>query len=225
MESIKLQHTVISFPEIKLKTRDAHKLRGYFGNIFKEHSPLLHNHFEDGTDRYAYPLVQYKVIQNVPILVGMAEGARLLTELFLKIKEINIDGINYQVNSKNITSQIHEFGNLEELTEYHFETLWMALNQKNFKQYSELQDTTSKTKFLNRQLQNNILSFYKGIGFHTTDRIMVTGSFSEKSTKFKDNKMLAFSGEFVTNAFLPDFVGIGKAVSRGFGTVIKTNKH
>ena len=225
MKPIKLQHTVISFPEIRLKTRDAHKLRGYFGNIFKEHSPLLHNHFEDGSDRYAYPLVQYKVIQNVPVLMGLAEGARLLTALFLKIKEIDLDGINYPINSKNITSQMHEFGVLEELTKYHFETLWMALNQKNFKQYSEIPDNESKSKFLNRQLQNNILSFYKGIGFRTSDRIMVTGSYHEKSTKFKDNMMLAFRGEFVTNAFLPDYIGIGKAVSRGFGTVIRTNKN
>ena len=59
---MQITQTIIKFPEISLKTRDAHKLRGYFGNIFKEHSPLLHNHFEDGTNRYAYPLVQYKVI-------------------------------------------------------------------------------------------------------------------------------------------------------------------
>ncbi len=28
--------TIIRFPEIKLKTRDAHKLLGYFGNLFKK---------------------------------------------------------------------------------------------------------------------------------------------------------------------------------------------
>lgn len=30
--------TLIRFPGIHLETRDAHKLRGYFGNLFKEHS-------------------------------------------------------------------------------------------------------------------------------------------------------------------------------------------
>lgn len=54
--------TIIKFPEINLQTRDAHKLRGYFGNVFKEHSPLLHNHFEDGKNRYAYPLKHKKGI-------------------------------------------------------------------------------------------------------------------------------------------------------------------
>jgi len=31
---------IIRFPEINLRTRDAHKLRGYFGNLFKEKSEL-----------------------------------------------------------------------------------------------------------------------------------------------------------------------------------------
>ena len=77
--------TLIRFPGIHLETRDAHKLRGYFGNLFKEHSPLLHNHFEDGQLRYKYPLVHYKVIQEVPMLVGLNEGAALLTELVLSL--------------------------------------------------------------------------------------------------------------------------------------------
>ena len=85
----------IKFPEIKLQTRDAHKLRGYFGNLFKEHSPILHNHYDDGRLRYKYPIIQYKVINNVPTLVGIGEGAELLPKLFLKIKELDIDGKKY----------------------------------------------------------------------------------------------------------------------------------
>ena len=86
MENVEtINQTLIRFPEIALATRDAHKLRGFFGDLFREHSPLLHNHFEDGSLRYAYPLVQYKVIDGVPMLVGFGEGSRLLIELFIKI--------------------------------------------------------------------------------------------------------------------------------------------
>lgn len=74
----------IQFPEIELRTRDAHKLRGYFGNLFKEHSPLLHNHWENGSVRYRYPTVQYKVIDKVPMLIGIEEGAELLPQLFFE---------------------------------------------------------------------------------------------------------------------------------------------
>jgi hypothetical protein len=189
--------------------------------MFKDNSPLLHNHFEDGTNKYAYPLVQYKVINNIPCLVGLLDGAKLLIELFLKIKHIEIDGVGYIVNSKNISTKILEIGSFTKLTEYNFETLWIALNQKNHKLYLEIKNNDDKNEFLNKQLQNNILSFYKGIGFVATERIMVAGKYSEKSTQFKNKQMLAFSGSFTTNATIPDFVGLGKSVSRGFGTVSK----
>ncbi|MGV8134346.1 MAG: hypothetical protein AB2L20_03955 [Mangrovibacterium sp.] len=42
--------------------------------------------------RYAYPLVQYKVIDRIPVLTGFQEGAELLVSLFLKIREIDIEG-------------------------------------------------------------------------------------------------------------------------------------
>jgi hypothetical protein len=218
---MQLTQTIIQFPEIQLATRDAHKLRGYFGELFREHSPLLHNHFEDGRLRYAYPLVQYKVVDNVPVLAGFADGADLLTQLFLKIKEIRIGAEVFPVYSKNITQKTFELSVNQGLYNYSFKTLWMGLNQKNFNVYLNLNENEQK-KFLDKTLQNNILSFYKGVGFRVSERILVNGAFTEKQTFFKDKKMIAFAGRFSSNAFLPGFTGIGKAVSRGFGTVVQT---
>jgi hypothetical protein len=222
-----LNTTIIKFPEITLRTRDGHKLRGFFGNLFKEHSELLHNHYADGSSKYKYPLVQYKVIDNIPHLVGLQEGGKLLIDLFLKIKTIDIEGTIYQVNSKNISNVITEVGGFTKLWEYNFETLWMGLNQENHKIYLHLNTAEEKNDFLGKQIQNNILSFYKGVGFFTDERIMAMvntngrSSLREKTTQFKEKTMLAFSGSFVSNAVLPNLVGIGKSVSRGFGTVTK----
>ena len=210
--------TIIQFPNIQLQTRDAHKLRGYFGNLFKEHSPLLHNHYEDGSSRYAYPLVQYKVIDKTPVLVGFQEGADLLISLFLQIREIDIEGQFYPVLAKNIQQKQYELSVNKELYNYSFKTLWMALNQENFKKYEEL-DESDRVGFLNRQLQNNILSFYKGLSFRTDERVMVITKMEERQALFKNQSMLVFSGEFTSNAYIPEWTGIGKAVSRGFGTV------
>ncbi|MCW0484165.1 CRISPR-associated endonuclease Cas6 [Gaoshiqia sediminis] len=215
---MQITQTTIQFPDIQLQTRDAHKLRGYFGNLFKEHSPLLHNHYADGSSRYAYPLVQYKVVDRIPALVGFQEGADLLVSLFLKICELNIEGQHFPVQAKNIQQKQIELSVNQQLYNYFFKTLWMALNQENFHKYSMLCDEDKK-QFLNRQIQNNILSFYKGLGFRTTERIMAVARLEEKQTLFKNQTMLAFSGSFTSNAFLPDWAGIGKAVSRGFGTI------
>jgi hypothetical protein len=217
-----VQVTKIEFPEIKLSPRDAHKLRGYFGNVFKAHSPLLHNHYEAGGYRHQYPLVQYKVLNKVPTLIALEEGAELITSLFMKMTEIDIDGKCYPVHTKNIRSGREPVGMADELIEYRFETLWMALNQRNHKAYME-SDSGGRKKMLKRILIGNILSLYKGLDLFLgkDDRIMVMPDVTEKSTKFKDNTMLAFSGGFTANVHLPDFVGLGKSVSRGFGTVRK----
>jgi hypothetical protein len=211
-------HTTIRFPEIQVNTRDAHKLRGFFGDYFRQHSPLLHNHYEDGTLRYQYPLIQYKVINKIPTLVALNEGAELLSSLFLKIDQIKLDGKAYPVFSKNIEQRKIAAGIGESLYEYRFDTLWMALNQQNHKEYIRL-NPEEKGEKLNRVLRNNILSFYKGAGIWLDDKVMTRGKFTEKETKFKDNKMLAFGGSFVTNALLPAGIGLGKSVSRGFGTI------
>ncbi|MBW2961108.1 CRISPR-associated endonuclease Cas6 [Mesonia aestuariivivens] len=216
-----LQICRIKFPEIKLQTRDAHKLRGYFGNLFKQHSPILHNHYEDGKFRYKYPSIQYKVLHNTPTLIGINEGATLLPKLFLKINELDINGKKYDITSKNIAVQNEEAGHSEQLHEYTFTTLWMALNQQNYPRYLALETTKEKEAMLNAILVGHILSFFRNMGVElsASERLMVKTNLQEKSTKFKENKMMAFTGSFIVNAELPEEIGLGKAVSRGFGTI------
>ena len=172
--STQLPQTIIRFPDIRLQTRDAHKLRGYFGNLFREYSPLLHNHFEDGSFRYKYPLVQYKVIDGIPMLVGFRDGADLLAELFLEIKELNIDGNRYPVLSKHIDHRQVDLTPGDRLHRYSFKTLWMALNQENYRKYRALQDPAARKEMLDRLLRNNILSFYKGAGYWTDEKILTS---------------------------------------------------
>ncbi|MCB0737848.1 MAG: DNA repair protein [Bacteroidetes bacterium] len=213
----------IQFPEIKLATRDAHKLRGWFGNVFKEHSPLLHNHLEDGTYRMRYPLVQYKVLNQVPTLIGLDEGAQLLTKLFTQLKEININQRSYAINAKDISFSQTEIGYATTLHKYQFETLWMALNQQNHIAYLNIKLPAEKNEFLNRLLIGNLLSFLKSFNcmLLEQERLMAQVEVAEKSTLFKNQKMLVFTGSFVCNVVLPNHIGIGKSVSRGFGTIKK----
>jgi len=219
---MQIQTTQIKFPDISLHPHYAHKLRGYFGNLFKEKSPLLHNHYESGELRYSYPLVQYKIINSVPMLLGINEGAELLIELFLKIKELQLNEEKFPIYSKNITNKITEIGVSNDLIEYKFKTMWMGLNQNNFSKYMQLLPGKEKEEFLNKVLIGNILSFYKGLDFRIDDKIYAKVKVEERTSAFKNRKMTVFAGGFVTNAILPDLIGLGKAVSRGFGTIKKT---
>ncbi len=211
----------ISFPEISLHPHYGHKLRGYFGNLFKEKSPILHNHYDDGKLRYKYPLVQYKIVNGIPMLVGISEGAELLIDLFLKINELDLEDKKFRIYSKNIQNKIYEPGISENLIDYKFNLPWMALNQKNFDKYNTLLPGKERAEFLNKILIGNILSFYKGVGFTINNQIYAKVDVTEKISAFKNRKMTVLVGGFLTNAVLPDLIGLGKAVSRGFGTIKK----
>lgn len=214
-----IHQTIIRFPEIRLATRDAHKLRGYFGRLFQEHSPLLHNHIGSGELLYRYPLVQYKVLDNIPTLIGLNEGANLLVRLFLQIKSLDLDGRTYPILQKNIESKILPIGLSDDLHSYRFETLWMALNQRNFEAFTR-EEKEQKLQHLKAVLVGNILSFFKAMDYRALDTVMAKLKVTaNKETRFKENIMMAFEGEFITNSLLPDKIGLGKQTARGFGTI------
>jgi Cas6b C-terminal domain/Cas6b N-terminal domain len=213
--------TTIRFPELTLQTRDGHKLRGFFGNFFQDHSPLLHNHFDDGSLRYAYPLVQYKVLHTVPTLVGLGEGATLLAQLFLSIRQIDIDGHTIPVLSKHIEHAQTTIGLADTLHQYQFQTLWMALNQENYRDYRQRDEAGQRAQLI-RVMTSQLLALFKDVGLWLPpeNRIMLALNVQERTTQFKNQTMMAFAGGFTANVILPDGIGLGKGVSRGFGTVI-----
>jgi Cas6b C-terminal domain/Cas6b N-terminal domain len=214
----------ISFPEVRLAERDAHKLRGYFGNLFQSYSPLLHNHLEGGGLRYDYPLVQYKVLNHIPTLVGLGEGAELLSELFLEIKELQIDEKVYPVYSKDIQAIREDIGYSDDLHSYDFQTLWMALNQSNYPKY---RNGTPKEQSdqLNSILKGNILSFLSGMDIRLQPEQRIFSKLEvqiPKNLSYKDTSMMGFKGKFIVNIVLPNGIGLGKSVSRGYGVIRKT---
>jgi hypothetical protein len=215
--------TTITFPELRLRQRQAHQLRGYLGNLFRERSPLLHNHYADGSLRNRYPLVQYKVLEGVPTLIGIGEGSSLLAELFLQIRELQLGGECYPVYSKHIEHRKVTVGVDDQLHTYSFATPWMALSQDNYTRYQTLEEEPERKRFLERIAIGNILSFYKNIGLYLApdQRLMAhLQEIQSLDVSFKSQRMQAFKGKLVTNALLPPAIGLGKSVSRGFGSLL-----
>jgi len=218
-----MHQTTLHFPQIQLQRRDGHKLRGYFAQQFGDESDLFHNHDEGGKSIYRYPRIQYKIVRGVPMVVGLEEGAELVIERFLRIKHLDIDGFRFFTDQKNMKSQEHLIGVRGALNEYEFVNTWMALNQKNHALYLEYSPAERK-KQLENILISNLISFFKAVGHQETQQMMVNLSLKEgRSTSFKNQQLLTFTGRFVVNVQLPDYIGLGKSVSRGFGTIRKVS--
>jgi len=215
-----MHHTLLSFPDIQLRQSDGHKLRGYFAKTFGDESDLFHNHNEDGSAIYRYPRIQFKVTDGYPMILGIQEGAKLLVDRFISLKEIVINEKVYPLQQKNLISGIAQIGISDDLHNYTFLSPWMALNQKNYQVYQQ-SDTTEKQRLLKKILIGNMLSFYRAIDHMVTENIMVSLQTNQITTSFKNQKMLAFKGQFTANVVLPDMIGLGKSVARGYGTIKK----
>lgn len=214
-----MHQTTIHFPDLRLSPRDGHKLRGYFSRLFGAESDLWHNHQSDGRPIYRYPLIQYKVVGRQPMLTGVGDGAQLLIQHFLEVKELEIDGLRLPVHSKQVKSGEVEVGVNGSLHRYTFANPWFALNQENYRVYQNMPKGERKP-LLQRLLTGHILAFLKGVGHWEEKRVMVELlDLKPVQSKFKDQPMLMFKGGFVTNAQLPDYIGLGKSVARGFGAI------
>lgn len=214
-----MHQTLIQFPEIQLQRRDGHKLRGYFANLFGEESDHFHNHDTAGKSIARYPLIQYKVVHGCPTVLGIGEGGKLLVERFLRMDHIDIEGLRIPIHQKNIQSKEMKIGVGASLFEYEFINPWMALNEKNYELFHSLEKEEEKTALLQRLLTVNMLHFFSAVPYREEQQVLVKTDLHSLPVKFKNQNMLAFKGRFTTNVALPDYIGFGKSVSRGFGTI------
>jgi hypothetical protein len=197
---------------------DATKLRGFFATSFNEHA-LLHQHV---TDRliYRYPLIQYKMINRSPLVLGINEGADVLKEIYDKFSEIKLGESTYSIMERGITLKSEEFGCTDQILSYRFATPWLALSQENYPKYLDASREERKD-LLRRILVGNILSASKGLGYVATQHIRLeVGRMQDEICMLKGTKVTGFRGEFTTNFAIPDYMGLGKSVSRGYGAVV-----
>lgn len=207
--------------ESNLNKSDAEKIRGYLGNLFWD-NPYAHHHKMDGSLIYRYPCVQYKVIDGSCLLIGYKEGSEIVKETFHDLRSINIGGKWEEILSKGLESYTTSFSVTTDQFPYSLLTPWLALNEKNYERYQKLGSWQKRKELLDKILIGNIISMSKSLGYTVPEPIRVNvGNMKEVPTSLKGTPMLGFLGTFSVNFEIPDYWGIGKSVSRGFGTVVR----
>lgn len=209
----------ISFDDLSIQRRETAKLRAYIAGLHPE-CTMLHNHNPDGSTIYKYPVVQYKVINEVPFVIGLNEGCESLEKFIFDIEKIKIEKDELFINEKRIIRKYQNFGCCDDIYTYNFINPWFALNSENYKKYLCSNDI-EKMKILDKIIIGNIISISKNFGYVVSKEIVCRANVIPLEIRIKDKVMLGFKGEFVTNFWLPDYIGIGKMVSRGFGTILK----
>jgi len=218
---MEVRKALLIFTGNNLKKADIPKFRGYLSKKYPKYD-LIHNHLEKGKLRYSYPLIQFKAVNYRPTVVAINEGIDILKEVFLELGEMKIGEKKETVHEKSIILKKEKFGISEEYIDYRFVSPWMALNQENYKKYIKL-NRYDQRSFLKHILRENLKTISKGFNYRIPDieKVKVDGDFRKREVNFKNMKLLCFLGNFMTNFYIPEYLGIGKQVARGFGTVKK----
>jgi hypothetical protein len=154
--------------------------------------------------------------------LGFNEGVEIVKQIFHDLKLININGRWEEILSKGLESYTASFSITSEQLPYSFLTPWLALNEKNYEKYQKLGEWIKRKELLEKILIGNIISMSKSLGYTVPEPIKANIiKLKEVPTSLKSTPMLGFLGTFSVNFEIPDYWGIGKSVSRGFGTIIK----
>lgn len=199
------------------------KFRGAIIHTMENANILFHNHENDRL-RYAYPLIQYKRINKCAAIVCIGEGTDAIGEFFSNCNFDVLLGdrkVKLEIDSVKATQTIVQVW--DDFFSYKVNK-WLPLNHDNYQQYLELGGVVDKCAMLEKILVGNMLSFAKGIGLHINHQIIckITEMDNLYVIHYKGINMTAFNVRFKSNLSVPDFVGLGKGVSLGCGTVVRS---
>ena len=217
-EIVDLVELWLKFPR-PLQLGEAIHLRGFFGRAFSD-EVMLHHHEAHGRLRYAYPKVQFKVLDRTAHLIGLADGAALVTRLWAEVDQARIGTEVLPVLEAGLSRRAEQLGESEGAILFRFRTPWLGLNQENHAKYQAATGSKDRQALLEHALVGNCLSLAKGFGHWVGARITADcQGLRPVEAGLKGVGMVGFVGTFRVNFHIPEHAGIGKSVSRGFGTV------
>lgn len=213
--------------DVRLKDIELPFLRGALISKVSNSGTLFHGHLPDGL-RYSYPLIQYKKLGEYATVVALQEAVPQLAELLLE----NTVPIKLRLGRRMVSASVSDVfrQNIDMSVSTAMRTFeisrWLPLNQENYDAYRTMDSLADKLAFLENLLLGNILSFAKGVGvfFEEQVRVSIVYILSSGTFKYKGVEMLGFDIQFRTNVRLPEFIGLGKGVSLGFGTIMSEDQ-
>ncbi len=198
-------------------------LRGAISHL-NRNNVLFHQHANDEYLVYNYPLIQYKIIKGNGFIIGLYKGAVAAAKINLIKKQLNLRNTEYIVEQQTMSFLTTHIGIHDRSKKYKFLSPWLALNEKNYQKYQRSGTLAKRKELLEKILIGNILSISKSLGYTVPAPIEAKIiNLKEVPTKLKGIPMLGFLGTFSVNFKIPNYWGIGKSVSRGFGTVKRSN--
>ncbi len=220
MNKTRYLHIIFSEP---IQAYDIPKFRAAVIEKTKRESTLFHNHIDDNSFIYRYPLIQYKVTDKKASMVCLAEATEDIHYLLKQKKfdfRIGKETLDYEID--DVRLKYERIQTWDESFTYNIHN-WMALNQDNHREYQNLGSLIERMQFLEQLLEKHIRIFMDAMGSDEVIplKVKLQEIKGEKHIEYKNVFHLTFSMNFTCNLSIPNYVGLGKGISVGFGIVKK----
>tara|TARA_B100001540_G_scaffold168032_1_gene148596 strand:- start:3602 stop:4519 length:918 start_codon:yes stop_codon:yes gene_type:complete len=199
-----------------------YQVKGVFMKNFSSYNvvPMLNGEFRN---RYLYPRVQVKVINEKIFIIGIGNGYDPVLQLTDNINQLDFGNITFDILEKRIDENENIFDYKEDPIDYRFITSWAALNKNSLKTFRKMKPE-NRINYLNKLLEKNIAFISNELNLDPPEKLISMIKINSTEPMLIDNrKWGSFDGKFKTNFHLPSFVGLGNGITRGFGTLFNEN--
>ena len=199
-----------------------YQVKGVFMKQFSDEKIVP---FLDGKlrSKYLYPRVQVKILKEEIYIVGINEGVNPVLSLVDNLELFNFGDITVKIEKIDIEQNKDPVSLVDKLLRYKFVTPWVALNAGSNKKFRGIKED-NKILFLNKLLGQNLLFLSKELGLDIESKIYTKVKVESMDPhNHEENGWRSFNGEFRTNFMLPNFIGFGNGITRGFGSIYSLN--
>jgi len=211
----------------RILARELPAFRGAVAQKVGREHEWFHNHDNSGEGgssyHYRYPLVQYRRFDGRPGILLVGEGVQQAMHFFAQADW----GVSFTRDHKRLeVSEMKrhkgEIGLAGRRQRYRLRD-YLAFNQKNYERYQRAKGLKERAALTEKALVGHVLSLATGVGYHFPRRfeLQLTDILGQRTVRLSGNKMLAFELEFETDAVLPPLLGMGRGVSRGYGSLVR----
>jgi hypothetical protein len=208
-------YTVFLEPEQPIRF-SADELRLFLNRELTGYAAL---HRNDAGFIHRYPVLQCKQIRGDLMVTGVCQGADCLYRITLEQTELGAGESACLITARDPAIRSERFGISDDVITYEFLTPWLALNQQHAKKFYDLSGKPQRDAFMHNLLTDQLQTLAKSLDYDETAPISCDVKVRFRRDRIGRENMMVFLGRFQTNLRIPDYLGIGRSVSAGFGTI------
>ena len=220
--SIHIIQSAITVLEYPLRDGQLPEFRKLINVFMGATNDLFHNHKSNDSYNYRYPLIQYKTIDTKAALLGITPNGVDALKTLMNNENFKEQCTLWLGDQFFMTTETKETLTLSAACNHTFHVhKYLCFNEENIKKWNSYTSIAKKAALIEQCIVAHILKFASGIQWQLPPRALEVNllDFKPYQTKAHDRSFLAFEVDFQANITLPEYIGLGKSVSLGFGVL------